>query len=178
MKALVLVAGCLGAIGFFEPFFDYRGEPVSAYRIASGFDAEVIRSPDRETFIDPDSGLQMIRVKLEQKTSPIPFYFLSAIVFLLAGFAAIVVGRFSGFVALITLSGALLALGGYMHEVNLDRRLVRAGGEALLSHGATLLLVSGLLGLVASIVVLVKREPAKPKPPKPPPELPVARVIS
>ena len=71
----------------------------------------------------------------------------------------------------------MLALGGWMHELRIDRELVRAGGERMMTHGATLLLISGLLGLVGSIMVLVKREPAKPKPPPPPPEIPQARVV-
>ena len=180
MKVLVLIAGSIGVIGFFEPFFiDRHGEPVSADRIASGYDAEVARSPHpEEKYVDSETGRPMLRVKIDHDTSPIPFYFISALVFLFVGFAAIVVGRFSGFAALCSLSAALLALGGYMHELIVDRKLTRASIDAMVSHGATMLLVSGLLGLVGSIVVLVNREPAKPKPPKPPPELPVARVIT
>ena len=40
MKVLVLLAGCAGVLGFFQPFFDYGERPVSAYRILTGFTAE------------------------------------------------------------------------------------------------------------------------------------------
>ena len=72
----------------------------------------------------------------------------------------------------------MLATGGYLNALNLSRQLVRAGHPALLAHGATMLLISGLLGLVASIVALVKREPPKPKPPRPPAQLPEARLVT
>jgi uncharacterized heparinase superfamily protein len=67
-----------------------------------------------------------------------------------------------------------------MRELKISRMLAPDGGHVELSTGATLLLLSGLVALIASLVVLVKREPDRPvKPPRPPPiELPVARVIS
>lgn len=183
MKVLVLLAGCVGVIGFFEPFFEYGDVPVSAYRIAHGFDPEQLGLKARPAHLhDLDEGIQWepadVGLKDHERQSPVPYYFISAIVFLLVGFGAIVIGRLSGFVALPSLAAAMFAIGGWMREVRIDRELVRAGGTGMLAVGAKLLLLSGLLGMLGSVVVLIKREPAKPKPPPPPPDIPVARVIS
>lgn len=181
MKVVVLVAGCLGVIGFFEPFFQHRDLEVSAHRIVTGFDWEEINLTKRRAYLvdlnDNPAMEQALGLNFNNAISPVPFYFISAIVFLVVGFVSLVYGRLSGFAALFSLSAAMLALGGWMRELRVDRELVRAGGERMMTHGATLLLISGLLGLVGSIMVLVKREPAKPKPPPPPPDIPQARVV-
>ena len=179
MKVLVLIAGCVGVFAFFQPFFDYGELPVSAYRIIKGFSAAEVGLEDYE-----DGKLQYLndRVQREQPDwgsahrSPVPFYFLSAIAFVIVGLVSVLRGRFSGFAALFSLAGAMLGLGGWAREVKLDRMLAPDGGDVTLALGATLLLVSSLLALIASLVVLVKREPERPvKPPRI--ELPEARLV-
>jgi hypothetical protein len=181
MKVLVLIAGCVGMIGFFEPFFDYGDMPVSAYRVARGFDPEAAGVHERPEIYE-SYGKNSVRLSFDDGSkprlaTPIPIYFASALVFLVVGFTAIVVGRFSGLFALFSLAASMLALGGWLRELRIDREITRAGGDGMMVVGAKLLLLSGLLGLLGSIVVLIKREPAKPKPPRPPPELPEARVV-
>jgi hypothetical protein len=187
MKVLVLLAGCAGALGFYKPFFDYGTLQVSAHRILTGFTAEEVGlQPDQHVALhDFNQAIQTeewttgINVT-EHRRSPVPYYFLSAIAFVLVGLVSLIRGRFSGFAALFSLSGALLAVGGWMREVRHTRGMTIDGGTIHLSTGATLLLVSGLVALVASLVVLIKREPDRPKkPPKPPAiDLPEARLIS
>ncbi|HEX5062153.1 MAG TPA: hypothetical protein VFV99_22440 [Kofleriaceae bacterium] len=179
MKVLVLVAGFLGVLGFVEPFFEIGDVEVSAYRIASRADSLVVRLT-REPIYADEARFEVGGITVEPRAtrSMIPYYFASAIVFLLVGFIALVRGRLSGFVALPSLCAALFALGGWMREYRFDRDLVRDGHPALLAVGAKLLLLSGLLGLIGSVVVLVKREAEVPKPPPPPPEIPEARVVT
>jgi hypothetical protein len=183
MKVLVLVAGCVGVIGFFEPFFKsgYNDETVSAYRIAQGFDENALGLGNRPDIYESYGERGTIHFGSERgpgsSAAPVPFYFVSALVFLIAGFVSLVLGRFSGAAALCALAAAMLALGGWMREFRIDREIVRAGGTAMLAVGSKLLLLSGLLGLVGSLVVLIKREPAKPPPPPPPPKLPEARIV-
>jgi hypothetical protein len=184
MKVLVLVAGCIGAFAFFQPFFLHDDLPVSAYRILRGFEAHEVGLEGR-----PDELWKLnARVQREQPAahdmpdspSPVPYYFVSAIMFVVVGLVSLIRGRFSGFAGLISLSGAMLAIGGWMRETRIDQALEREGEKAMMTFGATLLLVSGLLGLVSSLVVLIKREPDRPsKAPEPPSiELPEARVVS
>jgi hypothetical protein len=181
MKVLVLVAGCVGIIGFFEPFFEYGEVPVSAYRIARGYHPRGLGVGDRphlyESYGKRAAQFFPDDPNRSDPTAPVPYYFISALVFLVVGFVSLVAGRFSGVAALISLAAAMLALGGWMRELRIDREVVRAGGSAMMATGAKLLLLSGLLGLLGSIVVLIKREPVKPPPPPRPPELPEARVL-
>jgi hypothetical protein len=183
MKVLVLMAGALGVIGFFEPFFDYGNDlPISPYRIARGFSAEELGMQDQpararsinDEFQYEHSADPTIK---NERHSPVPYYFLSALAFMLIGLGAVFVGRFTGIAALFSLMASLLALGGWMREFRVDRDIVREGGHAMMTSGSSLLLVSGLLGLVASIVVLARRDPGRPKPPPPPPVIPEARLV-
>ena len=180
MKVLVLIAGCIGAVGYFEPFFIDHGERLTASRLLD-YDADRLGKANEPVRFYDAKGMPIFDeadLYKQPKQSPVPFFFLSAIVFLIVGFVSIVLGSFNFVLALCSFSAAMLALGGYMHAVNLSRHLAHDGHPAHLAHGATMLLVSGLLGLVASIVALVKREPPKPEPPKPPPQLPEARLIT
>lgn len=186
MKVLVLVAGCLGAIGFFQPFFDYGDLPVSAKRIITGFTAQEAGLEEHRLgdLRELNEHVQLERGVVlgagSSHRSPVPYYFLSAIVMVIVGAVSLIRGRFSGFAALFSLSAAMLALGGWLRELRLHRMLAPNGGEVVLSTGATLLVVSGAIALIASLVVLIKREPdPPPKPPEPPTiELPEARVVS
>jgi hypothetical protein len=175
-------------LGFFQPFFAYRGDKISAHRIVRGptipggrivADIAKLRAEKNE------APTWQLRPRIDPSlpaahTSPVPIYFASAIVMILVGLVAFAMRRFSGFAALFSLAAGMLAIGGWLNEVRIDRDLVRAGIPGMMTTGATLLLVSGLLGFAASLVVLIKREPNRPKPPPKPPEieLPVARVIS
>lgn len=185
MKVVVLLAGLIGVLGFFQPFFAYRGHEVSAYRIVRGsqYPGGRIVGEIADLRADHDySPSWQINPPIEPSgnMSPVPIYFASAIVMVLVGLVAFAMRRFSGFGALFSLAAGMLAIGGWLNEVRVDRDLVRAGFRAMLTTGGTLLLVSGLIGFAASLVVLIKREPNRPKPPPKPPEieLPVARVIS
>jgi hypothetical protein len=183
MKVLVLLAGCVGVLGFFQPFFEFREHPISAYRMLHGtnFDDSFVyrltKLRDDHNAVPWQSGPY---VEVDRHASPVPMYFASAIVMIVVALVAFAMRRFSGFGALFSLAAGMLAIGGWLRELRIDRDLVRAGGQAMMTSGATLLLVSGLVGFAASIAVLIKREPAPPKPPPEPPEieLPVARVIS
>jgi hypothetical protein len=183
MKVLVLLAGMVGVLGFFQPFFEYDKQPISAYRIVRGTHVDGgtvvhrvlhMRDPHSQDWDGrefPETG---------DHTSPVPFYFASAFVMILVALVAFAMRRLSGFAALFSLAAGMLAIGGYLNEVRIDREVVRAGFHAMLTSGASLLLVSGLLGFAASLVVLIKREPDRRKPPPKPPEinLPEARLIS
>jgi hypothetical protein len=184
MKVLVLLAGLIGVLGFFQPFYAYRGHEVSAYRIVRSAEepgsivAEITEVRAHEYMV----AWPQVRPRVEpsSRTSPVPIYFASAIVMILVAFVAFAMRRLSGFGALFSLAAGMLAIGGWLNELRVERDRARAGFEEMLTTGGTLLLVSGLLGLAASLVVLIKREPNRPQPPPKPPaiELPVARVIS
>ena len=185
---VVLLAGLVGVLGFFQPFFTYRGDKISAYRIMRGSTVPGGRIVADLTNLRADKDdvpkwelAPRIEPSLQSAPmSPVPIYFASAAVMILVGLLAFAMRRFSGFAALFSLAAGMLAIGGWLNEVRTDRDLVRAGIPAMITTGATLLLVSGLVGFAASLVVLIKREPNRPKPPPKPPEieLPVARVIS
>lgn len=183
MKVVVLLAGLIGVLGFFQPFFTYDDEPVSAYRIARGPHVEDGRVVHRVLHIrDPRTTdwFQDPFFESADHPSPVPFYFASAIAMIAVAFVAFAMRRLSGFVALFSLAAGMLAIGGWLNEVRIDRDLVRAGFHTMMTTGATLLLASGVLAFVASLVVLIKREPNRPTPPPKPPaiDLPEARLIS
>jgi hypothetical protein len=185
MKVAVLLAGLIGALGFVQPFFEYGDLPVSAYRVLTGFTAEELDLDAQPTslrhineLIQTEEWVSAVTPN-ERHRSPVPFYFLSAIVFIVVGGVSLIRGRFSGFAALFSLSGAMLAIGGWMRELKRAPDIAPNGGDFLMGTGSTLLLMSGLVALVSSLVVLIKREPDRPvKPPKPPEiQLPEARLL-
>ena len=81
MKVLVLVAGCVGVIGFFEPFFQYRDLEVSAHRIASGVDWEEINVTQRRAYLvdldDNPAMQQALGLNFQRR------YFAGAVLFYL-----------------------------------------------------------------------------------------------
>lgn len=87
---------------------------------------------------------------------------------------AIVRRRMSGLAGLLTLPASFLAIGGWLRELKLDR-LIETSHT---STGATLLGLSGIIALVATIVLFVRAEPPRPPPKKKTAvEIPSARVV-
>lgn len=189
MKYVVLLAGAIGVLGFFQPFFVFElgkhDVEASAHALLVGFDdptLEPLRYEDatecaQNVFQSKDgtilSGYSC--GKPDKHPSYVPYYFLSTIIFALAGLWAIVRRRMSGLAGVLTLPASFLATGGWLRELKLDR-LSETSHTAL---GATLLGVSGIVALLATVVLLVWREPAQPakKTPVVKPTLPEARVV-
>lgn len=189
MKLVLLVAGVVGGIGFYQPFYEYRGLEISPYRMVTGYRAEEvglqndpIRLRELNDTVMRENIIAYRGFTVEKKTraNTVPYLFAGAAIWLLVGLGAIVVGRFGFTAALFTLAGSLLALGGYMREYKWQRDLIRDGEPSILASSSTLLLVTGLVALAASLVALIWRDPGRPK--KPPPartvEIPEARVVS
>ena len=175
MKLVLLAAGLVGGLAFFLPFRVEQGRdivPMNALHEVEDdpglCDAPLTRGIN---LINDDC----LHDKIPHHRSYIPFYFLSAIVFLLIGIVALVRGRVGGFGALGGFAAALLALGGPLRELRAHDH-----NNSSLAIGAALLAISGALALVASVLVLGKHEPERPpKPPKKPPiDLPEARIVS
>lgn len=186
MKYVMLLAGAIGVLGFFLPFFVFevgdREVPASARTLLVGFDdpqLEPLRyeaSPDCiSEVLQTDNGHVLGGYSCghaDKHKSFVPMYFASAIIFGLVGLWSIVRRRMSGFAGLFTLPASFLALGGWLRELKLDR-LVESSHT---STGATLLGVSGILALAATVAIFIRPEPAK-KTPVVKPTLPEARIV-
>lgn len=93
---------------------------------------------------------------------------------LLAGIVAVIRRRMGGFLGLFTLAASLLAIGGWLRELRLDR--INEGSHTAI--GGTLLGVSGVICLLATVAVMISREPpVVKKTPAIKPSLPVARIV-
>lgn len=189
MKLVLLVVGIVGGFAFFEPFYDYGQLEVSPYRMVTGFTAEELgleNDPIRlrevnDTVMYEDVAVLrgFYRRTNERRVALVPCFFAAAVLWGLIGLGAIVAGRLGFMAALFTLAASLLAIGGYMREYRWQRDLLREGHAAILSTSATLLLVTGLVALAASIVALIWRDPGRPKKPTAPPavDIPAARIV-
>ena len=189
MKFVVLLAGALGVLGFFVPFFVFdlgkQKVEASAYTLLVGFDDPALEplrkeaAPDciTETF-QFDNGSMLSGYSCgnaDKHNSYVPYYFLSGIVFSLLALWAIVRRRMSGLAGVLILPASFLAMGGWMREMKLDRLTETSHTTT----GATLLGVSGILAFAATVVLLVRREPPAPAKKKPieKPTLPEARIV-
>lgn len=187
MKYVVLLAGAVGVLGFFQPFFVFeigsRRIEASAHTLLVGFDdpkLDVLRyeeSPDCiHESIATDNGYVLGGTSCghgDKHKSYAPIYFASAVIFVLLALWAIARRRMSGLAGVLTLPASFLAIGGWLRELKLDR----FSETSHTSIGATLLGVSGIIGLLATIVVFVRAEPPRPPKKKKPVELPAARVV-
>jgi hypothetical protein len=176
MKFVVLLAGALGVLAFFLPFFQFdlgnRKVEASARTLLAGFDDPALAPLAKEG--EPECTQNVIQLddgnilsgqtcgKPDKHDSYVPYYFLSAIVFVLLSLWAIVRRRMSGLAGVLTLPASFLAIGGWLREMKLDRY----SESSHITTGAHLLGISGLLALAATIWLLVKSEPhpAKKKP--------------
>jgi hypothetical protein len=186
-KLVMLVAGALGVLAFFLPFFVFqagdREVPASARTLLLGFDDPQLE-PLRYEQGSPDCISEVLQIDnghvldghscghLEKHKSYVPMYFASAIIFGLVGLWSIVRRRMSGVAGLFTLPASFLALGGWLRELKLDR-LTDTSHTAI---GATLLGVSGILALAATVAIFIWPEPAVKKPVAKP-TLPEARIV-
>lgn len=189
MKYVVLVAGAVGMLGFFEPFFVFelgdRKVDASPRALLLGFDdpkLEPLRyeeAPDCvKNVLQLDGGQVLggyVCGQADKHKSYVPYYFASTIIFVLLSLWAIVRRRMSGFAGVLTLPASFLAIGGWLREMKLDRLIE----SSHITTGAHLLGVSGLIALAATIVLLVWREPPllPKKKPVAKPTLPEARIV-
>jgi hypothetical protein len=189
MKLVVLFAGLLGVGAYLLPFFVFelgpRNVEVSAHEILTGFDDPTL-DPLRyeqtggctQNVMSFDNGSVLSGYVCEETTkhlSYVPIYFASAVIFVLLGLWAIIRRRMSGLAGLLTLPGSFLAIGGWLREMKLDR-LSDTSHTAI---GASLLGLSGILALLATVVLLVRQEPRRPVKKKPVVKatLPEARIV-
>lgn len=185
-KYVILLAGAIGILGFFQPFFVFelgsRRIEASAHTLLVGFDdpkLDILRyeeSPDCiHESIATDNGYLLNGTSCghgDEHRSYAPIYFASAAMFTLVALWAIARRRMSGLAGILTLPASFLAIGGWLRELKLDR----LSDTSHTSTGATLLGVSGIVALIATIVVLVRAEPLRP-PKKKVVEIPAARVV-
>jgi hypothetical protein len=186
MKYVVLLAGALGVFGFFQPFFVFEaGErtiEASAHTLLVGFDDPKLdplryeATPDCvQNVIALDNGSVLDGVSCghgDKHRSYVPIYFLSAAVFALLALWAIARRRMSALAGVLTLPASFLAIGGWLRELKLDL-LVESSHT---STGATMLGLSGIVALGATIVLFVRAEPPRPSKKKLI-EIPAARVV-
>jgi hypothetical protein len=189
MKYVVLLAGALGVLAFFLPFFVFevgsRRVEASAYTLLVGFDDPALEplrheaAPDCvQNVLQLDNGSILggyVCGQADKHNSYVPYYFASAIVFSLLALWAIARRRMSGLAGVLALPASCLAIGGWLRELKLDR----LSETSHTTVGASLLGLSGILALLATVVLLVRREPPRPAKKKPmeKPTLPEARVV-
>jgi hypothetical protein len=163
MKVVVLLAGALGVLAFFLPYFVFdlgnRKVNASAYELAFGFKdphLDKLRSTKRPLCgKSPDTGEYVCDIDdLPNTRSLVPIYFASTIIFLLAGASAIWRKRMDLISGLSVLAASLFAIGCWLHEINST-----LGVWHQTAIGAVLLGVSGLIALGPSIAVIYWREP-------------------
>ena len=127
LKVVVLLAGGLGVLGFFLPFFvfDLGNRKVNAtgYELAFGSRDPVVEK--LATMKVPlcakarDTGEQLCAWdEVPSTRSVVPLYFLSTIAFLLASVHAIWRKRMDLFGGLTVLAASLFAIGCWLHEFN------------------------------------------------------------
>jgi len=189
LKFVVLVAGAIGLAGFFLPFFVFetgRTEMrVSGYHLLVGFGNPELDQIAGET--SPNCIKEALPINVgggigyscdpegpHSHRSYVPYYFLSTAVMLLVGLIAAIRRRMGGLLGLFTLAASLLALGGWLRELRLDR-INETSHTAI---GGTLLGVSGVFCLLATVAVLIWREPHPIKKKRTiEPTLPEARIV-
>jgi hypothetical protein len=192
MKAVVLFAGALGVLAFFLPFFEVQvgtqTVPAPAYRLA-GFDGprlELIETSEacaeqmdngdpalaRQGRMPGDSSCD----DRQSHRTYVPLYFLSSAVLLIVGSIALIRRRMGGLLGLVTLAASMLAIGGWLRALRMERLYENA--HVSVAVGATMLGISGTLAILASLVVLIWREPVPArKKPVIKPTLPEARIV-
>jgi len=166
MKVIVLMAGGLGVLAFFLPYytFEYTDThekvPASAYHLAVGFPDPLhdhlmyevrtrCRPDDLPCMENEDlNGAELHHIK-------VPFYFWTAATFLLVGILSIWRKRMSIPAGLCALAASMFAIGLWLNEINHDWMTP----ESTPAIGATLLGIAGLIALVPSFAVLYWREP-------------------
>ena len=188
MKVVVLLAGALGVLSFFVcPFFVFETDAQSIratpYELLVGFanpahDKLGFEKPGpdcvKEALTPSLVGVSCNPQAAQSHRSFVPLYFISSAVLVLIGLIAIALRRLSGWLGLVTLAASLLAIGGWLREMRVDR--YSEGSHV--AYGAALLGVSGVIALLASIAVMIWREPErKKKKPTVVPVLPEARVV-
>ncbi|HUS27472.1 MAG TPA: hypothetical protein VMZ53_03155 [Kofleriaceae bacterium] len=164
MKVIVLVAGGLGVLAFFLPYYTFEYSdthelvPASGYHLAVGFPNPAhdhwryqVRTrcmPDDQYCHEDLEGAELHHIR-------VPLYFWTALVFLVVGIVSIWRKRMSIPAGFATLVASLFGVGLWLNELNHDWMTP----ESTPAIGCTLLGIAALLSLAPSIAVLYWREP-------------------
>ncbi|HTL38568.1 MAG TPA: hypothetical protein VL326_35805 [Kofleriaceae bacterium] len=164
MKVIVLLAGGLGVLAFFLPYYTFETDreyvPASAYHLTVGFPdhaydylAYEVRTrcqPDDLPCMESEDlkGAELYHIK-------VPFYFWTAATFLLVGILSIWRKRMSIPAGLFALAASMFAIGLWLNEINHDWMTPHSHPAI----GATLLGIAGLIAIGPSFAVLYWREP-------------------
>jgi hypothetical protein len=166
MKVIVLLAGGLGVLAFFLPYYTFEYSdtheqvPASAYHLAVGFpdpshdhlmyEVRTRCMPDDQACLDTEDqqGARLHHIK-------VPYYFWTTITFLLVGILSIWRKRMSIPAGLFALAASMFAIGLWLNEINHDWMTPHSHPAI----GATLLGIAGLVALGPSFAVLYWREP-------------------
>jgi hypothetical protein len=158
MKVVVLLAGGLGVLAFFLPYYMFQVDdeqvPGSAYELTVGFaDPQYdVLSVQTGSSNDPYYGAAPGG---ESRHTRVPVYFWTAAVFAFVGVFSIWRKRMSIPSGLAVLIASLFSIGLWLNEINHDA-WTPGTHHAI---GCTLLGIAGLISLGPSIAVLYWREP-------------------
>lgn len=165
MKVVVLLAGALGVLAFFLPYFTFNveGRKIDAtpYQLASGTGdpliSKLVSDQNPMCWSSPDTNERVCDYEgLPTTHSIVPLYFLSTIAFLLTAAYAIWRKRMDVFGGLTVLAASLFAIGCLLHELNSEHH---HGVLPSIGPGALLLGLSGLLAMGPAIAIIYWREP-------------------
>ncbi len=178
-KVLVLLAGVIGAIGFFQPFYEYPDIDfeVSAYKLAVGFKS-VDEVGTQRLGLEPEqatSKLAQVRLRefeaairneeltvvsrggaesTSEHRSFVPYYFLGAALLLAIAFYSLVEKKLSTTTAWVVLLASLPTLWGFARAWKMA-----SSAHIDLGTGALLLGGMGIATLGVGFGALVREDP-------------------
>jgi hypothetical protein len=166
-KFIVLAGGILGILAFFLPMVtvqraDYSGS-VSAFQIMKGLEAVTVATGSTEVSValaDAGTSAQSAKDALDGMKAIVMAIFVPALMLVLIGGLGVYRKKFGRVAGTFSLLFGLLGLG--------IGALLKSAAEGDSGIGLTLLLVTGVAGVVGGILTLAKPErpviPAKDQP--------------
>lgn len=156
-KFIVLVGGILGILAFFLPMVtvqrsDFTGS-VSAFQIIKGLDAVTVAAGSHEASIalaDAGSSAQSAKEALDGMKAIVMAIFAPAMLLVLIGGLGVYRKRFGRAAGTFSLLFGLIGLG--------IGAMLKGAAEGDSGIGLTLLLVTGVAGIVGGILALAKPE--------------------
>ena len=156
-KFIVLAGGILGILAFFLPMVtvqrqDFTGS-VSAFQIMKGLDAVSVATSTTEVSValaDAGSSAQSAKEALDGMKAIVMAIFVPALMLVLIGGLGVYRKKFGRVAGTFSLLFGLLGLG--------IGSLLKSAAEGDSGIGLTLLLVTGVAGVVGGLIALVKPE--------------------
>ncbi len=164
-KYVVLVAGMVGVVGFFFPFFtltyDGHRADFSADSLVTGIDdiadhAPTLRNLDPVAAQNLNSGLATFNEDLKPVRPLFVVVFIPSVLLVALGVLGLALGRFGRGLATIAVLCGIAALAIYLLLGGLSCEFSQ--GKGGLGLGARLVAVSGAIGVVAGLFALFKPE--------------------